>query len=156
MKLAALLVAVLIARCLNAAVDKTQVCPSVMMTLIRSADQISEPGLGNKVDIRICDGGGLQIAAWGKAKAAPLLVEAGGSSIFSVATAADTVFVIATAGATGTFVQVVTFEKGLPRLALDQAVRAYPEIKVGWKEVQIRMNPADPNTRVFKFATQID
>ncbi len=133
-----------------------RLCDKVLTTLVRGSSSIGYAQRGNYLEIRSCEPGVLQLAAWGLRQTAPLVVETNRTSIVSLATISDTVYAIQTAGASSNVVQVIVFENGIPRLALNEAIRAYADILITWKELVITIPSADSKPKVFKFATQIE
>lgn len=131
-------------------------CTDVLTTLARSRATASHRASGNLVEIRSCDPGVLQIAAWGARGTAPLIVETNRTSIVSLATASDTVYVVETAGASSNAIQVIVFDHGVPRLALNEAGKAYADIRISWKEVVVTIAPDGEPPKSFRFATNIE
>ena len=109
-----------------------------------------------RVEVRNCrveDWGFLQIAAWSDHGQRPaLVVETKRSTIVKIAMTGD-VFVLETAGASSNVVQVVVYEKGQPRLALSDAVKAYAHIDMSWKKVVVGLPQEEGPERVYEFAT---
>lgn len=128
-------------------------CPLVVSRLGRDASVLTEPGKGNVLEIRSCEPGVLQLVAWGRRATEPLVVETGRTSLVSLVMSAENVFVVETAGASSNVVQVVVFENGVPRLALNDSARAFADIRVAWKEVVVTLAPPGEPARVFRFST---
>jgi hypothetical protein len=138
------------------AVDEPRLCNKVVTTLARNAVVDRERRTGNMVEIRACDPGVLQIVAWGTETERPLIVETNRTSLASLTTAADTVYVIQTAGASSNVIQVIVFEKGVPHLRVNEAVKAYADVQFTWKEVLIRIPLPGESPLVFHFPTGIE
>ena len=136
--------------------DQPPLCNKLLTTLARSSSSDRQAQKGNVLEIRSCEPGVLQLAAWGAGQARPLIVETNRTSIVSLATVSDTVYVIQTAGASSNVVQVIVFENNVPRLALNEAVKAYADIRITWKEVVVTIPSTASESQVFKFATQIE
>jgi hypothetical protein len=81
------------------AAEEPRLCDKVLTRLARSAGIDRDRRAGNVVEIRACDPGVLQLVAWGTAAERPLIVDTNRTSVASMTTAADTVYVIQTAGA---------------------------------------------------------
>jgi hypothetical protein len=131
-----------------------KVCPVLLMTLGRSPISIEHKA--NVLEVRSCWPGVLQLVAWGKNRVEPLIVETSRTSIVSIATADDSVYVVETGGMSSNVIQAVVFEGGVPRLAFSDAFKAYAEIKISKIEVVVRIRvPGEPD-KVLTFSTGIE
>ncbi len=112
-----------------------------------------------RIEIRNCrlgDWGILQIAAYRAGSGAPDLVVDTARTTVVKCVMARKVFILETAGASSNVVQVVTYDNGVPRLALSEAIRAYSRIQMSWKSVTVGLPQEDGSERKFEFATGID
>ena len=68
----------------------------------------------------------------------------------------DSVFVFETAGASSNVVQVIVFKNGKPELAMNDAFKAYVDIRVtgDWVTITVPKIGANPE-KVFRFPTGI-
>jgi hypothetical protein len=111
-----------------------------------------------RVEVRVCrvderGWGFLQIAAFEEHASQPsLLVDTLRTTIVKMAMAGD-VFVLETAGASSNVVQVIVYEKGVPRLVLHDAIKAYAHIDMSWKKVVVGLPQQDGSEIVHEFPT---
>lgn len=136
--------------------SRPKLCDEVVTTMYPEwISRIPRPNM-RKVEVRNCrigDWGFLQIAAWPDRGEQPsLLVETNRSTIVKIAMAGN-VFVLETAGASSNVVQVVTYDKGTPRLVLSDAIKAYARIDMSWKKVVVALPQQKGPERVYEFPT---
>jgi hypothetical protein len=133
-----------------------ELCKEVVTTLYPKWSAGEPRDRLRRVEVRNCrvaSWGFLQIAAWKDSGTLPsLVVDTRRVTIVKAAMAGD-VFVLETAGASSNVVQVVLYQGGEPKLVLDDAVKAYAQIELGWKKVSVILPGEGGTARVYEFPT---
>lgn len=135
---------------------REQVCKQVLATLgTRRVFRLPLSTM-QRVEIRTCEEGSLQLVAWEKDRPAPsLVVETNRTSIVQLLVLGN-VFVFETAGASSDVVQVILFEAGKPRLAFNDAFKATARIETSWKTVRMTVRNDDGSERTLTFPTGLN
>lgn len=133
-------------------------CPEIVSTFYPQWTAKLQTERLRRIEVRNCrveDWGFLQIAAWEEDASRPtLIVDTCRTTIVKAAMARD-VFVLETAGVSSNVVQVVTYENGKPRLALDDAIKAYAGVDITWKKVVVVLSDGRDSERIYEFPTGI-
>jgi hypothetical protein len=133
-----------------------RICDQLVTTLIpQRVFRVPDNQLP-RVEIRSCAAGiseGLQLVAWQRGAFAPSLVV--DTYRFTVAqlVMSGNAFVIQTAGGTTDVLQVIVYENGKPRLALERFIKGYPTITTRYEEVRIDIPQEDGPGAQVSFPT---
>lgn len=92
---------------------------------------------GARFELRRCEGGILQLAAYGAQRRTPSVVrDTHGLGVVSLVVSGDVV-VLETPGPSSNMLQVIMWEGGQPKLVFQETYKAYAEVKTSRQTVEV-------------------
>lgn len=132
----------------------SRLCSSLVTTLVPQLifrRPISEL---RRVELRACDpdrSGNLQIAAWTQNAAQPSLIVSTDDFSITELAMSHNIFVIQTARDAYETVSVISFENGIPKLAMQSTVRDAAKIVIDSESVSVTLTDAGGHSKSFKY-----
>ena len=140
--------------CMAAAQDRG-LCPHVLARLVPQRVLTLQDERLARVEVRDCPAWGqpIQLSGWERDAGAPTLIVDTTDNVIGQLVMTGDVFVIVTEGGTRSWVYVITFSKGKPKLALTQVTKGIVRIVSDYWHVELGMEGLNGKAQSYRFST---